>query len=114
MSSVYALSVAVGFALVTSGATHSTFRHAQGRPEPGRGRIGQDQSTGAIPVHLRDVAKAAGLQFVHQHSPTAEKYYIESSPGGLAVFDYNGDGRPDIFFTNGTRSPSLQKVSAAY
>ena len=22
-------------------------------------------------------------------------------PGGLAVFDYNGDGRPDIFFTNG-------------
>jgi len=25
--------------------------------------------------------------------------------GGIAVFDYNGDGRPDIFFTNGATSP---------
>jgi hypothetical protein len=77
-------------------------------------RIGQGQSTGTVSVHLRDVAKAAGLQFVHQHTASAEKYYIESAPGGLAIFDYNGDGRPDIFFTNGARTPTLQKVSAAY
>jgi hypothetical protein len=114
MSPVYALSVAVGFALVTSGATHSTVRYAQGGPELGRGMIGQGQSTGAIRVHLRDVAKAAGLQSVYQHSPTAEKYYIESAPGGLAVFDYNGDGRPDIFFTNGAKTPLLDKSSASY
>ena len=25
----------------------------------------------------------------------------ESMAGGVAVFDHNGDGRPDIFFTNG-------------
>ncbi|MGH9372179.1 MAG: CRTAC1 family protein [Vicinamibacterales bacterium] len=66
------------------------------------------------PVRLRDVAKAAGLDFVHQHSPTPEKHYVESVPGGLAVFDYNGDGRPDIFFTNGASTPSLQKTSALY
>jgi hypothetical protein len=125
MSPVYALSVALGVAVFTSGAAHGTVRHSPGGPELTRGttgsgpvsrtlRIGQGQSTGTVSVHLRDVAKAAGLQFVHQHSPTAEKYYVESSPGGLAVFDYNGDGRPDIFFTNGARTPSLQKVSAAY
>jgi hypothetical protein len=65
-------------------------------------------------VRLRDVAGAAGLDFVHQHSPTPEKHYVETVPGGLAVFDYNGDHRPDIFFTNGARTPSLDKTSAAY
>src|SRR3990170_1679687 len=65
-------------------------------------------------VRLRDVAAAAGLQFVHQHSPTPEKHFVESAPGGLAVFDYNGDGRPDIFFTNGAQTPSLEKTSDIY
>lgn len=34
---------------------------------------------------------------------------IETMPGGIAVFDYDGDGRPDIFFTNGASIPSLKK-----
>jgi len=65
-------------------------------------------------VRLRNVADAAGLRFIHQHSPSADKYFVESVPGGLAVFDYNGDGRPDIFFTNGAQTPSLEKSSTAY
>ena len=65
-------------------------------------------------VRLRDVAAAAGLQFVHQHSPTPEKHFVESAPGGLAVFDYNGDGRPDIFFTNGAKLPELKKTGPAF
>jgi hypothetical protein len=68
----------------------------------------------ATRVQLRNVAAAAGLQFVHQHSPTPEKHFVESAPGGLAVFDYNGDGRPDIFFTNGAQTPSLEKTSDIY
>jgi hypothetical protein len=63
---------------------------------------------------FRNVADSAGLSFVHQHSPSAEKYYVESAPGGVAVFDYNNDGRTDIFFTNGATTPSLEKQSAAY
>ena len=66
------------------------------------------------PARLRNIAEAANLQFVHQQSPTAEKYYVESVPGGLAVFDYNGDGRPDLFFTNGAATPSLEKSTDAY
>ncbi|MGH8638468.1 MAG: CRTAC1 family protein [Burkholderiales bacterium] len=76
-------------------------------------RINATEQTRAR-VQLRDVAKPAGLDFVHQHSPTAEKHYVESVPGGLAVFDYNGDSRPDIFFTNGAETPSLRKTTAAY
>jgi enediyne biosynthesis protein E4 len=60
-------------------------------------------------VQLREVASVAGLRFVYQHAPTPEKHYIESAPGGLAVFDANGDGRPDLFFANGASSPDLEK-----
>jgi hypothetical protein len=65
-------------------------------------------------VKLRNVAETSGLRFTHQHSPTPAKYFVESVPGGLAVFDYNGDNRPDIFFTNGAATPSLEKSSPAY
>ena len=34
--------------------------------------------------------------------------------GGVAVFDYNGDGRPDIFFTNGADIATLHKNSPKY
>ena len=63
-------------------------------------------------VHFRDVAQASGVRFVHHYSATPGRYFVESAPGGLAVFDYNGDGRPDIFFTNGADTPSLEKSAA--
>src|SRR5215218_2180686 len=49
------------------------------------------------------------VPFVHQYHPTPQKHLIEMMPGGVAIFDYNNDGRPDIFFTNGASIPSLQK-----
>jgi hypothetical protein len=70
------------------------------------------QAAGA--VRFRNVATEAGVRFVHHHSPTPGKYYVESAPGGLAVFDYNGDGRPDLFFTNGAKTPSLDKSAPEY
>jgi hypothetical protein len=60
---------------------------------------------------LRDVASAAGVRFVHPAASGPAKYYVDSVPGGLAIFDYNGDGRPDLFFTNGAQTPSLEKSS---
>ena len=39
---------------------------------------------------------------------------IETMAGGLAAFDYNNDGRTDIFFTNGAASPSMKKESPKY
>src|ERR1022692_2294971 len=64
------------------------------------------------PIRFEDVADRAGLHFAVQHHPTPEKRQVETMPGGAAVFDYNNDGRPDIYFTNGAQIPSLRKGSA--
>ncbi len=66
------------------------------------------------PIRFRDVARAAGLEFRLENHPTPRKHMIETMPGGVAVFDYNGDGLPDIFFTNGAALPSLAKESPKY
>jgi len=71
--------------------------------------LGAAAADGTGPVQFADVAEKAGIHFVLENSPTANKYMIETMPGGVAVFDYNGDGRPDIYFTNGASVPSLQK-----
>src|SRR5205823_11009123 len=55
----------------------------------------------ASAIRLRDVAREAGLDFVLENSPTPRKHLIETMPGGVAAFDYDGDGRIDLFFTNG-------------
>src|SRR5215831_18354190 len=43
----------------------------------------------------------SGLNFQFHNSPTSRKYLIETMGGGVAIFDYNNDGWPDVFFTNG-------------
>jgi enediyne biosynthesis protein E4 len=54
------------------------------------------------------------VPFRLENDPTPAKNAPESMPGGVAVFDYNGDGRPDIFFTNGADVASLKKDSPKY
>ena len=66
------------------------------------------------PIRFRDVAASSGVDFVLENHPTPRKHMIETMAGGLAVFDYNGDGLVDIYFTNGAAIPSLIKESPAY
>ena len=54
------------------------------------------------------------IPFRLENSETLARNAPETMPGGVAIFDYNGDGRPDIFFTNGANIATLKKDSPKY
>ncbi len=63
----------------------------------------------------------AAIRFVYQpvdfkldSCETPERHAPETMAGGVAVFDYNNDGKLDIFFTNGADIKTLHKTSAKY
>ncbi len=58
------------------------------------------QTGPALPQFV-DVAARSGVNFRYETSRTARKYLIETMGGGVAMFDYDGDGRLDLFFVNG-------------
>jgi len=48
-----------------------------------------------------DVTSTSGVRFQHPASHTSKKYLLETMGSGVALFDYDNDGRLDIFFING-------------
>jgi hypothetical protein len=65
-------------------------------------------------IRFEDAASSAGVHFHLHNAVSAQRYSIETMAGGVAVFDYNNDGRPDLFFTNGAAIPSLEKDGPQY
>ncbi len=49
-----------------------------------------------------------------ENSASARKHLPETMAGGVAAFDYDGDGLTDIYFTNGAAIPSLEKKGPKY
>src|SRR5204862_97743 len=49
------------------------------------------------PVNFTDVTARSGVNFRHAASPTSQKYLPETMGGGAALFDYDNDGRLDLF-----------------
>ena len=52
-------------------------------------------------IVLSDVTKETGITFRHTDGSGGEFYVMEPMTGGLALFDYDGDGDVDIYFLNG-------------
>ena len=61
-------------------------------------------------IRMSSGASSAGLNFVLRNSAAGRKYQVETLPGGLGVIDFDGDGWPDLFCTNGASLPSLAKT----
>jgi enediyne biosynthesis protein E4 len=53
------------------------------------------------PLTFTDIKAQTGVNFKHSASKTPLKYLLETMGAGVAIFDYDNDGRMDLFFTNG-------------
>jgi len=55
-------------------------------------------------VHYKDIAALAGLTGVNvSGSENSKQYIVETTGNGVAIFDYDNDGLPDIFLVNAGR-----------
>lgn len=52
------------------------------------------------PAPFHDVTEAAGIHFVHSNAAHGEKLLPETMGGGVAFFDYDGDGDSDLLFVD--------------
>jgi len=68
----------------------------------------------AVDAPVFELRSPAGLDFTLENSPTPQKYLIETMPGGVALLDYNRDGRLDIFFVNGGRIASPMSLPESF
>jgi len=58
-------------------------------------------SSSGPPGKFVDITVRSGVNFLHQASHTSKKYLPETMGAGVALFDYDNDGRLDIFLVNG-------------
>ncbi len=54
-------------------------------------------------ISFVDVSAETGLREIIYGGVEHQKYILETTGTGVAIFDYDQDGRLDIFFVNGTR-----------
>ena len=80
----------------------SSHKPVAGTPSSARGKS-------VLPgISFADVTRAAGIDFRLTCGGPEKLYIMDSMCGGVAVFDYDNDGWPDIFLVNGSEIGDLK------
>lgn len=88
---------------------------AQNKQPPKWPRVLHGASMGGrTAISFENIIRQSKIDFELRNSSEPRRYSIETMLGGVAIFDYNNDGLPDIFFTNGAAIPSLKKTGPEY
>ncbi len=57
------------------------------------------------PFQFTEIARSAGIDFVHFSGMTEAKHFPTANGAGVAIFDHDNDGRFDLYFATATRLP---------
>ena len=71
-------------------------------------------SSEQVRIRFENRQAQSGIQFMLNNGTTPDKPVIDSTLGGVALFDFDNDGYLDIFFTNGADIPSLEKSTPSF
>jgi|HubBroStandDraft_6_1064221.scaffolds.fasta_scaffold108912_2 hypothetical protein len=66
------------------------------------------------PPHFTDIAPRSKFSYFTNNDLSPRKYFVQPMAGGVAIFDFDNDGKMDIFLTNGAKLPALNKTSPAF
>ncbi len=58
---------------------------------------GESEAPPLRPIRFVDVAREVGIQFEHERGATETRYQYETLGAGAVWFDFDGDGRDDLF-----------------
>jgi hypothetical protein len=59
-------------------------------------------------IRFHEVSQAWGLSFRHHHGGSGQLYMPETMGSGVALFDYDGDGDPDVFYVDSGAMPGYK------
>lgn len=65
-------------------------------------------------ITFMDIASRSSFAYRSNNDYHGRKYFPQPMCGGVAVLDYDNDGKQDIFFTNGAKLPGLKRVDASF
>ena len=66
-------------------------------------------SQDAPKIVFENIIEHSGIGYAMHNSVTPQKHRAETMLAGVAVFDYDNDGLPDIYFANGAKLPEMDK-----
>ncbi|HKS09971.1 MAG TPA: CRTAC1 family protein [Pyrinomonadaceae bacterium] len=101
--------VFVSHSLTTDAQKPPTGGVSTGTPATYTSRRTVDITDPNAPVVFEDLTgKTALANFRHVSGTAAKDYIFETPSGGVAIFDYDNDGRPDIYLLNGSTIAAIQ------
>src|ERR1700719_4503011 len=92
-----------GFFLLGIGALFGLAAHSQSAAQTSQQVPVAKSAVSSVLADFSDIAEKAGLTAQNIFGVVdTKKYIIETTGSGVAIFDYDNDGWPDIFLVNGT------------